>query len=203
MSTLAVCISKNAMAWRIPEIAFYCDTTGYRPITHHDNNDLSRISYLTDRYNKAIQKALEKHPGPQNLLVVDSYYVEFVQEIRRLVSHYGSFEHAILGASIWYWDKTRIRPRIAYYDTLSVKEFRNKTWNSLKQLPNGLVGVRGVGGCFIFPYALWQASHGFSIPYPEPQAGGSRGLKTEGYKILLDCDCRLWRSHANNPGIPE
>jgi hypothetical protein len=191
------------MAWKISEVPFYCETQGYRPILHHDNNDLSRVTYLTERYNRAISNGLKEYPTAQNLLVVDSYYLDFVQEIRQLIAHYGSLDRSILGASIWYWDKSRLRGRIIYYDTLSVREFRNRKWNSMNELPKGLMNVSGVGGCFIFPRTVWEASDGFSIPYPEPQAGGSRCLKTEGYRILLDCGSRLWRSHFNNPGIPN
>jgi hypothetical protein len=191
------------MTWKLPEIPFYCETQGYRPILHHDNNDLSRITYLTERYNRAVRNGLIEHPEAQNLLVVDSYYLDFVEEIRRLIDHYRSLQRSILGASIWYCDKSRVKGRILYYDTLSVREFKNMWWSSLNELPRGLVNVTGVGGCFIFPRTVWEGSGRFSIPYPEPQAGGSRCLKTEGYRILLDCGCRLWRSHLNNPGIPD
>jgi hypothetical protein len=191
------------LTWRIPETNFYCHTEDYQPIVHHDNFDRSRITYLTERYNAAIRKGLENYPDTQHLLVVDSYYVDFVDEIRRLIDRYRSRERTVLGASIWYWDRSHIRARIRYYDTLSVKEFRNKSWASTRDLPVGMISVSGVGGCFIFPRAVWDVSKGFFIPHPEPQAGSSHGLNTQGVRIILDCDCRLWRSYVTNPDIPD
>ncbi len=136
-------------------------------------------------------------------MIVDSYYLPFEAEIRGLLETYNRLDKSILGASIWSWDRSHVRAFIQYYDTLSVREMRNKRWYSVNKLPKGLLDVSGVGGCFIFPYGIWEKSGGFFIPNPEPQAGGSRCLKTDGYKVLLDCDSRLWRTHYNNPGIAD
>lgn len=203
MDLVAVCISKKSEQWLIPEIPFHCHTKGYEPILHHDNNDMHRVEYLTRRYNRAVDDALVSFPWIDNIMIVDSYYLPFQSEIRDLVSRYNALNKSILGASIWFWDRSHIRPCVRYYDTLSVTEMRRKKWYSLQQLPKGLLPVSGVGGCFIFPRFIWDATRGFSIPDPEPQAGGSRGLATSGYKILLDCDRRLWRTPADNPEIPD
>lgn len=162
-----------------------------------------RVSYLTDRYNQAVQRALGEYPMAEHIMIVDSYYLPFEAEIRGLLETYNRLDKSILGASIWSWDRSHVRAFIQYYDTLSVREMRNKRWYSVNKLPKGLLDVSGVGGCFIFPYGIWEKSGGFFIPNPEPQAGGSRCLKTDGYKVLLDCDSRLWRTHYNNPGIAD
>jgi len=203
MKVVAVCISKYNELWQVPGVPFYCYTEGYRPILHHDNNDPERIQYLTGRYNRAIELALQKFPESEHILVADSYYLPFVSQIRGLLTKYSTLEASILGASIWYWDRSHIRACIRYYDTLSVWDMRGRKWYAEKDLPSGLIRVNGVAACFVFPVDVWVASGQFSIPYTEPQAGGTRGLKTAGYRILLDCEDRLWRTHANSPGIAE
>ncbi len=198
----AVTISKEKERLGIP-LNYYCHTEDYEPILHHDNNDLNRIQYLTKRYNRGVEVALQEFSETKHLLIVDSYYLPFIREIQSLLETYLNLENSIVGASIWYWDRSHLRSSIFYYDHLSVKEFRNIRWHSLRQLPRGLLPVSGVGGCFVFPRKVWEESGGFSIPNPEPQAGGSRCLRTAGYRTLLDCDVKLWRTHANNSGIPD
>jgi hypothetical protein len=200
---VAVSISKKPEHWWLPEIPFYCYTEGYKAILHHDNNDPIRVSYLTERYNRAVETALKLYPDVDHIMVVDSYYLRFARAIRDLIKTYSSLDKSIVGASIWFWNRSHLRAFIQYYDTLSVKELRDKKWYSVNRLPRGLLNVSGVGGCFAFPYAVWQTSGGFGIPDPEPQAGGSRCLETHGYKICLDCESRLWRTPSDAPAIPN
>ncbi len=197
----AVCISKERHSFGM-DIPFVCYTQEYEPITTHDNNDMNRITYLTKRYNNAIGRALDDYPNTRDLLVIDHYYLGFYAEIEQLIRDYLMLDHAILGASIWYWARKRIRPWIAYYDTLSVPELFGKRWSRIESLPTEIMAVTGVGGCWIFPRVIWERTDGFTIPSP-PQAGGSRCLETTGYRVLLDCKRRLWRTHETNPGIPE
>lgn len=200
---MAVTITKQPEQWLIPGIPFHCHTEGYKEIVYRDKGDSARLSYLTTRYNRAVRKALEDYPKTDHVLVVDSYYLSFIAEIQGLIATYGRLDKSILGASIWFWNRSHLRPYIQYYDTLSVREMRDKKWYSLDELPRGLSKVSGVGACFVFPRSVWERSGGFFIPDQEPQAGGSRGLETDGYDILLDCDERLWRTPSNNPGIPN
>ncbi len=196
-----VCISKERQSLLL-DIPFVSYTEDYRPITIRDNNDMNRITYLTNRYNSAVRKALNDHPETEHVLIIDHYYLPFTAQIERLIDDYNLLKKDILGASIWYWARKRIRPWIAYYDTLSVPEFYEKRWWNLRNLPKGIIPVTGVGACWIFPRRAWERTGGFTIPSP-PQAGGSRCLDTAGYRVLLDCDSRLWRTHDNNPEIPD
>jgi hypothetical protein len=197
----AVCISreKQSFSLDIPLISY---TEGYRDIVHHNNYDMERVSYLTLRYNSAVTRALESYPQTKHVLMVDHYYLPFAKEIMRLIEDYLGLKRTILGGAIWYWNRRRIPAWIAYYDTLSIPEFRNRRWWSNRSLPKGLIPVTGVGGCWVFPREVWETTRGFSIPDP-PQAGGSRCLDSSGYDILLDCNCKLWRSHETNPDIPD
>jgi hypothetical protein len=181
---------------------FISYTEGYQPTPSRDTQSLDRIRYLTNRYNNAVRRALEIYPNTHHLLIIDHYYLPFHDEVRTLVTNYLELDRAILGASIWYWAKKRIRPWIAYYDTLSVPEFKGKSWKNARTLPQGIIPVSGVGACWIFPRTIWERTNEFRIP-SLPQAGSSRGLDTSGYRILLDCNSRLWRTHETNPAIPD
>lgn len=196
----AVCISKEKQSLPL-DLPFISYTENYQPITSR-GNEMNRITYLTDRYNKAIRRALDSHPETEHVLVVDHYYLPFPRQVQQLIHDYKELDKAILGASIWYWARKRIRPWIAYYDTLSVPEFHGKRWWNLRNLPNGIIPVTAVGACWIFPRRVWERTDGFTIPSP-PQAGSSRCLDTTGYRVLLDCKSRLWRTHETNPGIPD
>jgi hypothetical protein len=196
----AVCISKDKQSFNL-RIPFVSYTENYRPITTHDTSP-SRISYMTGRYNAAVKHALQDYPETEHILMIDHYYLTFAPEVQLLLEDYKQLGRCILGASIWYWARRRIRPWIAYYDTLSVPEFEGKKWWRLRNLPNGIVPVTGVGACWVFPRKVWQRTDGFTIPSP-PQAGSSRCLDTSGYPVLLDCNIRLWRTHQTNPAIPD
>jgi hypothetical protein len=197
----AVCVSKERQSFGLP-IPFVSYTENYRPITHRDNSDMMRITYLTDRYNAGVKTAIEIHPETEHVLLIDHYYISFRRQVQTLIDDYSRLEKVVLGASIWYWARRRIRPWIAYYDTLSVPEFKGKRWWSLRSLPQGTIPVTGVGACWIFPREVWERTDGFTIPVP-PQAGGSRCLNTSGHNVSLDCNSRLWRTHQTNPDIPD
>lgn len=200
MKLIAVCISGRKVEVDL-SVPFFCYTEGHEPIEGHDNRNLNRLQYLTARYNAAVNHAIGVHRDADHLLIIDSYYVTQANEAKRLIMDYE--QDTVLGASIWYWDRSHIRPRIRYYDTLSVSEFRERTWSRPAKLPSGIIPVSGVGGCWILPRNIWEASGGFFIPAGEPQAGGSKGLNTGQTKILLDCDVRLWRTHDTNQDIPD
>jgi len=196
-----VCISEREQSLAL-DIPFVSYTEGYRSMASRDSNDPSRISYLSDRYNSAIDYALKRYPDTEHLLVIDHYYLPFSKQVEFLIQDYLELDRTILGASIWYWAKRRIRPWIGYYDTLSAPEFKGKTWKRVRDLPTGVISVSAVGACWIFPRRVWERTDGFRIPSP-PQAGSSRCLDTSGYRIMLDCNCRLWRTHETNPAIPN
>ena len=201
MNLTAVSISRDPKRLDV-QVPFYCHTQGWRPFLGRDNADIVRLRYITDRYNAAIEKALEIHPATDHVLIIDSYYLHFAPEVATLISHYQS--GWMLGASIWQENKQYLRPTVSYYDTMSVQEFVGKYWRK-NDLPRGLIPVSGVGACWIFPLKAWQNSDGFQVktnPYEMMTSrcidGVSLGLKT-----ILDCDVKLWRTPEDNPDIPS
>lgn len=205
MNPVAVCLSKNSLTFNV-DIPFYCHTKGWKPIFHHDNKNRLRLEYLTERYNRAIDDGLSLYPESTHILVIDSYYLKFVSQVRQLLQSYentGSNASLIMGASIWYWDRSHIRPCIRYYDTASAIEMRRKKWYKTESLPDGFITVSGVGACWILPRKTWEMSGGFLVPEEDPVAGSSRSLSKEvRSEALLNCKVRLWRTHADNPDIP-
>jgi hypothetical protein len=192
-----VCISREKEDF-IEGINFYCQTEGYRPILHHDNKSPERIEYITSRYNNAINEALRRFPDTERIMICDSYYLHQADVPPFINRHL--FDHdEIVGCSIWYNYVHNVWNNLKYYDVLSVKEFRGKAWHSPKQLPRGVIPVSGVGACWIFPRRLWNG--GFRYDWTGESLVNSWTLDTDGVKILLDCDTRLWRTSENNPDI--
>ena len=196
----AVCISREPQSFSV-EIHFLSYTEGYRDVPKH-NLDMGRIIYLTNRYNSAINQAITKYPLTKHILVLDHYYLKYTSQIKILINDYIKLEKVILGGAIWYWNRQGIRSRIGYYDTLSIPEFVKLRYKNINSLPVGIIPVTGVGACWIFPRSIWEKTNGFTIPSPA-QAGGSRCLDTQDYSILLDYNCRLWRTHDTNTDIPD
>jgi len=201
----AVCISRKAEHWRVPEIPFYCYTKGWRPITHHDNKNRTRLEYITERYNLAVRGGLALYPETTHILIIDSYYLNFASEIKEFLQSYKDrgATSLVMGASIWYWDRSHFRPCIRYYDTASATEMRDRKWFKIEDLPKGLIRVSGVGACWILPREVWESSGGFVIPDRDPVAGSSRSLPVPmNLNVLLNCSVRLWRTHTDNPEVP-
>jgi hypothetical protein len=190
----AVCISRKAEHWKVPAIPFYCYTKGWKPIVHHDNKDITRLEYITERYNAAIREGLSLYPETSHILVIDSYYLNFASEIKELLRSYedrGAASEA-MGASIWYWDRSHVRSCIRYYDTASAIKMRQRKWSKTKELPNGLMRVSGVGGCWILPRKTWEQSAGFVIRDVDPVAGSSRSFPIgTSLSTVLNCGVKL------------
>lgn len=179
-----------------PDKWFYCNTQGWKPILGHDRRR-ERIEYITDRYNHAVDMALQRYPA-SHVVICDSYYL-YQTGLERLLANYDPYRLrcGVVGASIWYRDKTGLRSRIHYYDTMSVRELENRTWKNTRSLPTGLQSVSAVGGCWIFPSSLW---YGFKTFDSEMVTSRCLGIETP---VLLDCNARLWRDHSTNPDIVE
>lgn len=201
MSITAVTISKNKESFPI-DIPFYCNTRNWKPIYHKNNGSPDRVNYLTDRYSCSVNEAIDFYPQTEHVMIIDSYYLH-QNNVRNLISRYYYLNamqlNVILGASIWVREKNRVQPSIIYYETLSVKEYRNKHWIFEWSLPSGLQSVSAVGGCWIFPRFLWDGK--FNVV--DGGLVNSPCIRNGNCKILLDCDVRLWRSKQDGAILNE
>ena len=155
----------------------------------------------------ANQEALSRYPTAEHVLAIDSFYLRRADAISRLLETYktlSSSQECILGASTWYYERARIRPVIRFYDIGSTPEMEGLSWLRLQDIPSGLIRVSSVGACYIYPKWTW-IKHGYAIPEPFPSGGIFHNwlCKESGLPVFLDCDVRLWRSHADNPDIIE
>ena len=194
-----VTIAESELSNPLPEYKFLCYTEGWEDIHGHDNNDPRRLNYVSNRYNAAITNLLQTWPETTHLLVTDSYYLVYPEQLKELIEQYSRFSSPhILGASIWAEIKTHVRAYFVYYDTMSVREFRGKRWKKLDQLPKGTFLVSGVGACWIFPRWYWEESGGFHVKLPTKDQMGemvtSRCLGPTRLPTLLNCDLKLWRT---------
>ena len=171
----AVCISGNEEAWNITEIPFYCHTAGFKAFPHYPPvKTRERVQYLSTRRNAANKRALEVNPETEHFLSIDTYYLNHVAEIRKLLREYNAYaSDCVLGATNWFLDPSRIPSRVRYWDSWATPEMLGKSYNYFpknKGVPEGWERVRGCGGFTLYPRWLWE-HQGYGIPEPFPDAG--------------------------------
>ena len=171
----AVCISGREETWKVAEIPFYCHTEGFRDFPHYPPvKTKERVQYLSIRRNEANRRALELRPDTEHFLSIDSYYLDQITEIRRLVTEYGLLEtDCVLGATNWFLDRSKILSKVRYWDTWATPEMKTRSidyYPRHKGLPDGWEQVRGCGGFALYPRWLWE-KRGYGIPEPFPEAG--------------------------------
>ncbi len=171
----AVCISAVQEPWSVPEIPFYCSTEGYRYFPHFPpQRTRERIAYLCDRRNAAHKAALVVYPKTEHFLCIDSYYVGYVNEVRKLVGEYSMYgQDSILGATNWFQDYSKFPLRIRYWDTWTTPEMKRKSYGYFPRrsgLPEGWERVGGCGGFALYPRWVWE-KRGYGVPEPFPEAG--------------------------------
>jgi hypothetical protein len=195
LNVTAVCISRNQEHWTIPEIDFYCYTDGWRPFGHEVSNE--RVNYLATRRNKAVSGALTSFPETEHILMIDSYYLHQTSEVIKLVSHYeqiastSGFRDCIVGASTWIFDATRVRPRTRFFDGWTTPEAMSIDLDYAKA-KGGLLPVRAVGACYIYPRAVWERV-GYDVPIDLHGCEHNWLCEHSGLPVRLSLDEMLWR----------
>src|SRR6266567_6304393 len=191
----AVCISKNAEAWSIPEIPFYSYTDGWKPFGREMGKE--RVAYLAERRNKATSNALSTYPATQHILMVDSYYLQQTKEILKLVQEYGKLTLSqgppglILGASTWIHDKTRVLPKLRFFDLWTTPEGRFITPDYASN-HGGLVPVRAVGACYVYPRSVWEKV-GYGVVDDLHGCEHNWLCERSGLPVTLSLNEMLWR----------
>lgn len=190
--------SKN---WHL-HLPLVCHTDGYDPRFSTHDESRERVDYLTNRRNQANSLAVSKYPDAEHILAIDSYYLGCTEAILELVERYealSSFGECILGASTWYYDFSRIRPRIRFYDIWSTPEMKRFIASSESRLPLGLTRVSSVGACYIYPVWIWE-KYRYQVPDDFPHGGIFHNwlCKNSGLPVYLDYRVRLWRDHTNS-----
>jgi hypothetical protein len=191
----AVCISRNPETLSIRDLPYHNYTSGWRPFGHEKTKE--RVSYLAERRNSAVAETLALFPETNHVLMIDSYYLQQEEPIRKLIKEYAemiitSYQGGcILGASSWIYDKTRIRPKYRFYDGWTTPEGLNLRLEEVKR-NGGTIRVNAVGGCYIYPTWVWEKIH---YGVPEDLHGGEQNWLCEhsGLPIFLSLNERVWR----------
>jgi hypothetical protein len=196
MRISAVCISRNTEAWNLPDIPFYNYTEGWEPFQHEKTTD--RVAYLADRRNIAVNKALDRFPETQHILMIDSYYVHQDKQIMKLIHEYTEKgartefpEGCILGASTWILDKTRIRSRLRFYDGWTTPEALHLDPREIES-KGGIIGVKAVGGCYLYPITVWKKTQ-YGVPEDLHGCEHNWLCENSGLPVFLSLNEMLWR----------
>jgi hypothetical protein len=119
--------------------------------------------------------------------MIDSYYVNQSDQVRILLAEYNGKN--ILGGGVWVLDKTRLSPRIRFWDTWTTPELAK-----MKYIPQmtGRVSVRAVGACYLYPRNIWEKI-GYGVP--EDLHGCEHNYLCEMSRlgVYLSLDVSLWR----------
>ncbi len=180
---------------------FYCYTKSWKPPIPRSEQYSSpeRVAYMAELKNKAITEALNKFPNTEYILCTESYYLGQPGLGRLLLAYAGN---EILGASTWYWDKSRILKRARFYDTWSTPGSLNFSFHWTSRV-KGKIRVSSVGSCIVFPRYAWERTR-FAVPNDFPKGCHyNHFCENSGLPVFLSLDAKLWRTRATNPDIPE
>jgi hypothetical protein len=195
-NVLAVCVSWKPESWSIPEVPFHCQVSNGRPYPRVKTRE--RIAHLANRRNEALKVALSSYPNTQHVLMVDSYYLAQTTEIRKLFIEYAHLyvsEECIVGASTWFQDRTRIIPRIRFWDSWITPEAAHLHLPT-RGTEESWMRVKAVGACYIFPRKAWEA-HPYSV---STHGGEHTSLCVEsGLLVWLSLSTQLWREPVVYP----
>jgi hypothetical protein len=146
-----------------------------------------RIAYLAERRNLAVARALSLYPSTRHILMIDSYYLGQTDQIRILLNEYDG--ESILGGAVWFLDKTKLLPRIRFWDTWTTPELKELEFPPKS---SGKVAVKAVGACYLYPKEVWQR---FGYGVPEDLHGCEHNYLCEmsGLEIYLSLNASLWR----------
>ncbi len=218
MKLVAVTISSKQENWQIADIPFFCYTRGWEPFTRFRNEQgkqtlnisRERIDYLARRRNRAVELALQQNPEATDIIMIDSYYLQQLTQIRQLVADYERCNSPlILGATTWFVDKTRIIPKTRFYDSWTTIEARFTPVDYLPVLdplvgqfatpmPN-LMPVRSVGACYIFPREIWDKGVRYGVFNDLHGCEHNYLCESGRLSVYLDFNARLWREPLSYP----
>jgi hypothetical protein len=207
----AVCISRQTEAWGISAIPFYCYTDNWKPFGREKTRE--RVQYLASRRNDAVKTALEAFPATEHVMMIDSYYLRFLEQTKQLIHDYGIVglkNPLVMGASTWSLNKTRIRSFVHFWDTWTTPEATIRFYGKNKfERARQMIGrreVNAVGACYIYPRIVWE-NKGYGLPSDwTPDYGCEHNYLCEnarrkGIGVYLDYDVKLWREPTVYPPI--
>jgi hypothetical protein len=181
------------------DLPFYCHVAEKRNLPRKEQKTTSvRVDFLAKLRNEATQAALERFPDTTHVVNLESYYLNQIDSIKKLVRKYTTLGgHCILGGTIW-WRDYKLSPSVVrFYDTWCFPELADMTYTVIP--PRGLTRVSSVGSCLIFPREVWETFK-FVNPQPFPEAGIYYNwlcLKS-GLPIFADFGIRFFRDRSNS-----
>jgi hypothetical protein len=181
----AVCISRQTESWQIPEIPFLCFVDNWLPFGRQKSMD--RVAYLAERRNLAVARALSLYPSTRHVLMIDSYYLDQPGQVRILLSEYDG--RSILGGAVWFLDKTKLIPRVRFWDSWTTPELKEIEFPPKMK---GKVPVRSVGSCYLYPKGIWEQV-GYGVPEDLHGCEHNYLCERSGLEVYLTLDANFWR----------
>ena len=161
-----------------------------------ERGTVERACFVADLRNKVMEKALQDYPHLTHVLMIDSYYLDQLKAINRLIRDYKlvNEDNVIIGSSTWAILMNHMRHYIfkqkRFYDFGSSPEARYYSHNT-----NGFLRVESVGACYIFPIEAWKKNK--YNPNKEFFEVEHKSL-CRGFNCYLDFNSKLWRDDYSN-----
>ncbi|HTD18363.1 MAG TPA: hypothetical protein VK667_02410 [Ktedonobacteraceae bacterium] len=218
MNITGYTISKNPEHWHLPNIPWYnlAEDTEIPEIDKYKNaykyqdwySSLKYISYLADKRNRAIEKALSLHPETDAILCCDSYFLEQTEALERLINDYRQLSiECNLGGAVWGVTRARIshliRQRVEWFDKWGVPELRwmppdfwpEKDWVAFRHRPplSGLYRVHSLPGVYIFPRSTWEKGARCGITEDMHSCEHETLCEASGIPTYIDLNAKFWR----------
>lgn len=128
--------------------------------------------------------------------MVDSYYLNQQEKIRKLILEYQQLGKSqtgdcIIGASTWIYDKTRITPRKRFFDVWTTPE-GSQIRPEDAQAKGERIKVNSVGGCYLYPRYVWEKI-GYAVPNDLHGCEHNWLCENSGLPVWLSLNVMLWR----------
>jgi hypothetical protein len=139
---LGVTISVKPEDWSLASIPFYCHVGPKQFFPHTENK--SRVEFLTQERNRAMQRALALYPDTTHIVNIESNYLSQTGSIHRLIRTYDMIDaEVILGGSTWAKMEDRMPTYYQFYDGWATPELYY--YRYVIRPPKGIVQVSSSG----------------------------------------------------------
>lgn len=183
MKLVAVCVTDHEVSPVWPDFVQLVDSRKVAP-----RGTIERVRKVAEMRNSIVEKALFQYPDLTHLLMIDSYYCDQKDQVRRLIEEYDD-PAIILGAATLVTLDTHFgEPEVHFYDHGTTPE--GSTFLSGEHEGIFRIKVRAVGAIYIFPIDAWFKNRYRCNPlYFEPE----HIPLCEGFDCYLTFKTKFWR----------
>ncbi len=155
------------------------------------------VNALVKKRNIAVERLLEQEPETTHIMCCDSYYVNQVPALHRLIDDSFLLPNSILGGATWGIRRMRFKDvlweRIQWYDRWGVPELADYKYSRHGHRTD-FIRTRTVPGIHIFPRWLWDKGLRYErLGNSTEPAGLCARARQLGVESFVDFNARFFR----------